>query len=1501
MITTIDKSGPGPVGAVLVVGGGIAGIQTSLDLSAAGYKVYLLEKTSALGGHMAMLDKTFPTNDCAMCTMSPRLVAVAGDRNVEIITLADLVRLEGSAGRMTATVRVRPRFVDREKCTGCGECAQACPVELDNEFNQQLDQRKAIHRRYPQAVPSSFVIERPERPRCMQTCPLGTNPQGYVALVRQRRFHEALRTLRDTNPLPAVCGRVCHHPCEDECARAAIDAPVSVRALKRFLTDYCAAHPPDAEAAARLDEADQRAARGPAKATGKRVAIVGSGPAGLTAADGLARRGHQVVIFEALPAAGGMLRFGIPDFRLPPAVLDEDIGAIRRLGVEIRCNQRLGRDFNVADLRRQGFDAVLVAIGAHRGRRLGIPGEEARHVLDGLSFLRDVNSGEAPRVGPRVVVVGGGNVAVDVARVAGRLGGTHVTILYRRSEAEMPAIPEELEQAKAEGVRLEVLAAPRQVAIQDGLVVGLQCVRMALGDPDESGRRRAAPIAGSEFLVDADTIITAIGQETEFAGLDGEIEVAEDRCAVDERTLASSTQGVFAAGDVVTGPDTVTGAMALGRRAAIGIDNYLSGRPLEEGQSDPHPAPLPPVDRKALRPARVSTPRHEEPQLPADRRVAGFEEVALSMEEAMAVAEAERCLGCGVCSDCRQCERVCEAGAIRFADAVCERRIEIGGVVLAEGYAPYDARRRGEYGYGRYPNVVTSLTFERLLSASGPTFGHVVRPSDGKEVRRVAFIQCVGSRDSSDRGHPYCSSVCCMQTAKAAMVAMEHTKGLSASVFVIDVRAHGKGYEAYYQRAERLGVRYLRSMPSTIRQDFKTHDLQIEYAGPDGAKQAETFDLVVLSVGVECTPESARLAAVAGVELDEYGFVRTPPENPVATSREGVFVCGMAGGPKDIPDSVTDGSAAAAALARDLAPARFTRVTAPEYPAERDVSAEPPRVGVFVCHCGNNIAGVVDVNGLVNFAKELPGVVHSERNVYTCSPEGLAAMRRAIDTQKLNRVVVASCTPRTHTAVFQNILAQAGLNKYLLEMANIRDQCSWVHPGRPAEATQKAHELVASAVAKARHLRPLREGTQSVVHAALVVGGGLAGMVAATHLASQGFEVHLVEQTDSLGGQMRHIRRTLDGLDVQALRERLVHQTETNPLILRHLRSTVTRNRGSVGNFESEITADDGVRTTVRHGVTLVTAGANLYAPTEYLHGQSSRVITQREFERRLGAFPFVPVDGIVMIQCVGCRNAERPYCSRVCCAEAVKNALEVKEKCPGCRVVVLYKDVRTFGRLEKYYRQAREAGVVFIRYDDAHPPQVSPEGSVRALDPAIGRELTLRADLVVLSAATVGRPEHRALAEVLRVPMTSDGFFLEAHTKLRPVDFACEGVFLAGTAHGPKLIPETIAQALAAAGRAATILCQDTLRAGGSVSVVNRERCAACLTCVRLCPYGVPHIENGAAAIEPTACQGCGLCAAECPGGAITLECFTDEQMRAAVDGLLLSDPQPGAEVASP
>ena len=843
---------------------------------------------------------------------------------------------------------------------------------------------------------------------------------------------------------------------------------------------------------------------------------------------------------------------------------------------------------------------------------------------------------------------------------------------------------------------------------------------------------------------------------------------------------------------------------------------------------------------------------------------------------------------------CGACEKICQAGAIDFDQTEVERTIEIGGVIVAPGRKMYDATRRGEFGFGRYPNVVTALQFERMLSASGPTGGKVLRPGDDKEAPRIAFIQCVGSRDSTDDGNEYCSGVCCMYATKAAMLAMEHAEGAETTVFMIDMRAHGKGYEAYYNRAQDLGVRYIRSMVSAVRQNFDTGDLSVEYACPDGQNSNETFDMVVLSTGLECHADAEDVASILGVDLDEYGFIVGGSGNPVTTSRRGVTVCGTVTGPKDIPDSVTEASAAAATVGRDLCESRFDCVIDMEYPPERDVSSEPPRIGVFVCHCGNNIAGVVDVVDLVEVAKSLPDVVYAESNLYTCSPDGLALIRDVIQRENLNRVVVASCTCRTHAAIFQQALMEVGLNKYLFEMANIRDQCTWVHGNQPAEALDKARDLMASAVGKARCLAPLVEHTQSVEHSALVVGGGLAGMVAAGNLAGQGFEVHLVEQTDALGGQMQHVRTTLDGFNVPELAERLANRMRDDQLITVHLNSTVVENNGSVGNFESVIASVNGERKTVQHGVTVVAVGGEMYQPDEYGCGSNPKVITQRELERRLGQGRGNSLNSVVMIQCVGCRNDERPYCSRICCGEAVKNALDIKRINSGCRVVIAYKDVRTFGFMEKYYLEARRLGVAFVRYDDNNKPEILPDGTVKLTDLNIAKELTFETDLVALSAAVITPDTHEDLAKVLRVPRTLDGFYLEAHVKLRPVDFACEGVFLAGLSHGPKFISETIVQALAASGRAAAILSKDVLTAGGAVAAVDTDRCAACLTCARVCPYGVPRMKDDVANIEPTACQGCGSCAAQCPGGAIKLQYFTDEQISAAVKGLFVAQACP-------
>ena len=823
----------------------------------------------------------------------------------------------------------------------------------------------------------------------------------------------------------------------------------------------------------------------------------------------------------------------------------------------------------------------------------------------------------------------------------------------------------------------------------------------------------------------------------------------------------------------------------------------------------------------------------------------------------------------------------------------------MGSVVLAPGFEPFDPTSFDTYSYAQHPNVITAMEFERVLSASGPYQGHLQRPSDGVEPKKIAWLQCVGSRDIHHCDHGYCSSVCCMYAVKEAVIAKEHASDeLDAAIFFMDMRTVGKDFEKYYDRArDEHGLRFIRSRVHTV-DPIPGDKLRIEYATEAGEAKIEEFDMVVLSVGMQTSAEAIKTAQLLDVDLTNYNFTDTSSFKPVATSREGVYACGAFAGPKDIPQSVMEASAAACEASISLSQSRGTLTQELEYPLEKDVSGEQPRVGVFVCDCGINIAGIVDVPGVRDYAATLPYVEFVVENMFTCSQDTQNQMKDLIKEHNLNRLVVASCSPRTHEPLFQETIREAGLNKYLFEMANIRDQCSWVHSAEPGLALEKAQDLLASAVAKARGLVPLEEQVQPVVQTALVIGGGLAGMVAAQNLADQGFDVHLVERSAELGGQLRHIRRTLEGDDVAKLMNDLIDRTQSHPGLTLHQEAEVQSCSGSVGNFESVIAAG-GKRQTLRHGVTIVATGAEMYDPVEYGHGSCDKVITQRELERRLGLGLADEAGHVVMIQCVGCRTEERPYCSRICCGEAVKNALEIKEQKPDCRVTVLYKDVRTFGRMEKHYLRAREAGVVFMRYDDEHKPEVGPSGTVGVTDLATGRQYTLEPDLIALSAAVVGREQDRTLAQTLRVPMTQDGFFLEAHIKLRPVDFACEGIFLAGLAHGPKFIPETIAQALAAAGRAATIISKETIRASGSVSVVDADLCAACLTCVRVCPYSVPRIEDGVATIDAAACQGCGVCAAECPAGAVALQSFTDAQLQAAVAGLFRAKGPDPKEVA--
>ncbi len=839
----------------------------------------------------------------------------------------------------------------------------------------------------------------------------------------------------------------------------------------------------------------------------------------------------------------------------------------------------------------------------------------------------------------------------------------------------------------------------------------------------------------------------------------------------------------------------------------------------------------------------------------------------------------------------QRCREACPRGAIDFDQQEEHVKLDVGAVVLATGCEPFDARLQEEYGFGRWENVVTSLQFERILSASGPYRGEIRRPGDGEHPKRIAFIQCAGSRDLRHNG--YCSSVCCVYTAKEALVAKEHDPKLELTVFYIDLRAFSKGFEQFVSRAKSSGVRYVRSMISQV-VELPSGNLLLRYRGGDEFVEEE-FDLVVLAVGLEPGSGSYELGRKLGIELNRYGFAATGPFCPLRTSRRGIYVAGGFSGPKDIPESVVQASGAAAEVEAALSrlkggvPAKIKRK---QPPAERETSPEP-RIGVFVCHCGSNIAGVVDVKSVARYAAGLPNVAHAEDILYTCSQDSLEHIKDVIASRGLDRLVVASCTPRTHEPLFQETIREVGLNKFLFEMVDIREQCAWVHSDQPERATEKAQQLVRMGVAKARRLKPLPTQEIGMNPAALVIGGGLSGMVAALALADNGYQVHLLERGKELGGNLRRIYRTLDGAEVRPFLEELVARVVQHSKVQLYLEAQLGGFSGFVGNFTTSISTPQGERS-LEHGVVIVATGGEEYRPTEYLYGEDSRVVTQLELEellhreqRRLDA-----VRSAVMIQCVGSLDEERPYCSRTCCSRAVKNALSLIEQDPDRRIYVLYREMRTYGFMEDFYRRAREAGIIFIRYGGDRKPQVELKDgdiSVTVRDESIEREILIVPDLLVLSTGIVPDPGNEELSRLLKVPRDNDRFFSEAHLKLRPVDFASSGIFLCGLGHSPGTIPELIARAKAAASRAATLLAQERLEAGGVVAQVDPERCTACLACVRECPYAAIAInKDGAAEVNPALCQGCGICAADCPAKAIQLQGFEDSQELVMVEELL-------------
>lgn len=1473
----MDKIKDKKTGAVLVQGGGIAGIQAALDLANSGFKVYLVEKSAAIGGMMSHLDKTFPTGDCATCIVSPKLVECARNLNVQILTMSELVDLQGEPGNFKATVVRHPRYVDEEKCTACAQCTDACPVNVPNQFDRGMGTRKAIAKHYPQATPNIFGILKNGHSPCKVACPANINVQGYIQLIKKKEYVKAVNLIRERNPLSAICGRACNHPCETACTRNQVDSPVSIRLLKRFASDK------------EMEMVEAGLIALPEEKTppegAKKIAVIGAGPAGLTAAADLADRGFAVTLYEATSAGGGMLRWGIPAYRLPRNILDYEIDLIRRKGVTFKYNTRIGSDI-LLDRLRQDNGAVFIGVGVQTSRKLGVEGEGSQGIDYGVEFLRQAaGEKDRPQLSGKVVVVGGGNVAVDVARTAMRLGASSVDMVSLEQRQEMPALPEEVEATLEEGITVHNGWGPRRI-MGDGKVTGVEfksCTRVF----DEEGRFSPAYDDSKLTTLRADRVIIAIGQALEKDFID-QAGLATGRGVfnADPVTLETSVKGIFAGGDSISGPASIIQAVAAGKRAAESIERYVRGEEMTGNRFTDAIRPLP----DDLLPPQEKKERQEPGNIAVAERRGNFTEVEKGLSEDQALAESERCLNCALCSECRECVAACEQNAIDHLMGERTVQLDVGSVILVPGFEEFNAVRKGEYGFGRYANVLSSVQFERMLSASGPFEGHIIRRSDGQEAKRIAWIQCVGSRDPSC-GNDYCSSVCCMVSTKQALVASDHTTGLQASIFYMDIRAHGKDFDQYYERARSSGnIEYIRSMPSRVLQVPGSKDMRLQFYNGQGQLEQRDFDLVVLSVGMEPGVAARETAEKLGIDLNEYGFCATDRFDPLTTSRPGVYVAGAFQEPKDIPETVTQASAAASMSMELLAPVRNTLVTRRTYPAEHDISDEEPRIGVFICHCGKNIASVVDVERVAAVAGRQPGVVFATHTMYTCADSSLNNIRDMIDEHKLNRVVVASCTPRTHEPIFRDTLREAGLNPYLFELSNIRDQCSWVHSAEPEKATQKAIELMEMSVARSRLLSPLTGTSFSINQDGLIIGGGIAGMTAALALANQGFKVHLVESTSRLGGNALPLNYTLEHDDVAGFVAGLAGKVAENENITLHMESEVSAVAGFIGQFEVTI-AREGVDRTVECGAIIVATGAGPASTSEYLYGQSDSVLTQLELEEKLhnGSFDAAGKN-IVMIQCVGSRNDERPYCSRICCSTAVKNALKIKRHDPSASVYVLYRDIRTYGFREKYYKQAREAGVVFIRYDRNTPPQVTDNGGlvVTVDSPDFPETVEIEADNVVLSTAVAPESGNKTLSDMLKVPLNGDGFYVEAHMKLRPVDFATEGIFLCGLAHSPKMMDENISQARAAAARAATVLSKTELEVGAQVSQVDQSKCISCMTCTKVCPYGAPTVNaDHKAEIIAAKCMGCGICAAECPACAIQLNHFESKQFRSMIDEL--------------
>ncbi len=1471
---------------VMVVGGGIAGIQAAYDLAEMGIPVHLIEKSPALGGKMSQLDKTFPTNDCSTCIISPKISDCYNHKLITTHSYSEVENITGTAGNFNVKVREKSRFIDLDECTACGDCADVCPVILKNDYDENLAPRKASYRPFPQAVPASFTISKKNEPPCRNTCPSGVNVQGYMALTAEGKFKEAIELIRKNTPLPGICGRVCTHPCESECNRKNVDEPLAIREVKRFLADWEERN---------LDKLEDMKVEPFPADKNKKVAVIGSGPGGLSAAYYLRKTGYNVTVFEKLPVLGGTLRVGIPSYRLPEEVLDQEIDIIRRRGVEFKTGVEFGKDITMEQLFADGYEAVFAAPGTRKARKLRLDGEDNSHVLEGLKFLYDVNMGEKNQIEGKVGVIGGGNTAIDAARTALRLGADEVKIIYRRSQAEMPASIEEVEAALEEGIEILELKSPDKLVFDGDKLTGMECVQMELGTLDDSGRPRPLPVEGKNVTLKLDWVINAIGQVPE-----GTLSGLEDTSGkwgwlnTNEVTMATSIQGVFAGGDATGGNATAIDAIGNGRRAAEMIDVYLQegwekiealnkeGIKKKESERD--------FDEDVEKVAR-----HKPGMLAVSERINTFDEVENCLTEEEAIAEAKRCLHCAICSDCRECEKVCDANAIHhdMEDNIFEENV--GAVILAAGYELFDPVEYSEYGYSRYPNIVTSLEYERISSASGPTGGHIERPSDGIMAKRIAYIHCSGSRDVRiDKN--YCSSVCCMHSIKQAVITKEHEKDTELDLYYMDIRAFGKGFERYFNSAKATsGINFIRSKVSDIEED-ENNNLILKSVAEDGTYHEEKYDLVVLAAGFKPNPQVTELMKKFKIRVNKYGFAAVNELEPLSTSREGIFACGVITGPKDIPESVIQASGAAARAA-EIVGVDSSNIGGDDR-TYRFTDNEMIKTGVFVCHCGTNIGGVVDVDWVAEEAKKLPFVAHSEAFKYTCSSDSQQIISERIREKGLNRLVIASCTPRTHEPLFREVAARGGINPYLTVMTNIRDQDSWVHRDEKEKATDKAMDLVKGAVAKSWKAHSLYRSEIEKLDSAIVVGGGVSGMNAALRLAQLGFPVNIIEREKELGGNARKLMYTMDGRPAENYLNELVQIIENHPLIKVYNEYEVEKIAGYVGNYNLELkptasNEDQSVKD-IEGAVIIVATGAVELDTDEYLAGQDERVISQLNLENKMKENSLsTDLEKVFMIQCVGSREDGREYCSRLCCTQSVSNAIHLKERNPELDITVFYREMRTYGLYEDKYRKARELGINFVRYDVDNKPEVRAEEDglvVTYHEPITCKDVSEKGDLLVLAKAIVPEESNRMLSQHLKVPLSEDGFFLEAHVKLRPVDFATDGVYLCGLAHGPKNLGESIAISNAAASRAATVLAREYLLTEPMIAYVDQKICSGCGACTDVCAYQAVTIdeEKGIAQVNNVLCKGCGNCNAACRSHAINLNGFSHEQIVDEMEAIL-------------